>query len=805
MNKHTTFKPTILFILLSSAFSAQALAAETGKPDADSNVQLEAVEVKGNRAVKKLGSEKVRRKNLDENLVQDIHDMVRYDPGISVVEGGRAGSNGFAIRGVDKDRVAVNVDGLQQAESRSSEAFQELFGAYGNFNTNRNAAELENISEVAILKGADSLSAGSGALGGAVLYKTKSPKDYLKGEKDYYIGLKGGYISKSKQWMGSTTLAGRAGDVDGLFVFTRRHGHETKNHSGGADTSLDYTDENSFSHKGVARATPDPQNTASKSTLVKLGYHFNPYNYLSGVYEDYRQDRKTDELSNLFGRLGGEKRLRNDVSYRKRTGIEYENRLESGPWDSLKFNADKQKIEMSTMTWDLPLNYAKQGRNAEAFFRRRGLYQDLNQFKLSAEKHIDGESVTWDTAYGIGLNKGKYRSSNLEYLSLIYYPKILSSSKNTDEFLVSTKSKNQHIYWDNAIRFGSKLKLGLGARYDQVSMNTLESDSLSPNVKRQLVWKGIWNKQAKFKAPSYSVGLDWNVVPSLTLQSKYSTAFRAPTTDEMWFFFPNRDFYVQPNPDLKDERSKNIELGADWHGNWGNLKLSGFYTRYKNFIDFIYIGGKRHEKLGEDGKITQESWISPTYQNRNRNKATVKGLELQSIWNLDSIGLPKGAFTTLAASYIKGSAEGDIPLNALQPFNAVWGLGYRHPENRWSAVTNFSYFARKKPEDTTRAYDRPKELWPYAKHSRNVFLVDLLGHYQFNKNVSLRGGIFNLFNKKYYTWDSLRSIREFGAVNRVNNCVNDKGVAQHASCAHDGIQRFSAPGRNFSVVLEAKF
>lgn len=162
MNKHTIkFKPTVMFMVLCSAFSVNAFGAEEG--GAEQDVQLKTIEVKGSRTVKKLGSEKVRRQKLDENLVQDIHDMVRYDPGISVVEGGRAGSNGFAIRGVDKDRVAISVDGLAQAESRSSEAFQELFGAYGNFNTNRNAAELENISEVAILKGADSLTAGSGA------------------------------------------------------------------------------------------------------------------------------------------------------------------------------------------------------------------------------------------------------------------------------------------------------------------------------------------------------------------------------------------------------------------------------------------------------------------------------------------------------------------------------------------------------------------------------------------------------------------------------------------------------------------
>lgn len=796
MNAKANFKPRVLVALLCGVFSAYA-AAETA-PKADAAVELNEVQVKGTRAAKKLGVEKVRRDKLDENLVQDIHDMVRYDPGISVVEGGRAGSNGFAIRGVDKDRVAVVVDGLPQAESRSSEAFQELFGAYGNFNTNRNAAELENISEVNILKGADSLSAGSGALGGAVMYSTKSPKDYLDGDKNYHLGLKAGYTSKSDQWMGSVTAAGRVGDVEGLFVLTRRHGHETKNHGGKAapDAVLDYTDDNGFSHTGVARSTPDPVGSGSKSTLVKLGWDITPDNYLAGVYEDFRQDKKTNELSNLFGYTRMEKRLRNDVSYRKRIGAEFENRLENGPWDSLKLNADKQDIQMTTLTWDLPRDYAAQGRNAEAYFMRRGLYQKLAQFKASAKKHLEFESLPWfkwDTAYGIGVSKGRYTNSNLQYFAKIYYPKVLGSSVATDEFLVSTKSRNSHIYWDNAFRFGEAVKLNLGLRYDQVRMKTLESGNLTPKVRRELEWKGIWNKEAKFGAPSYALGLDWKVLPSVTLQSKFSTAFRAPTTDEMWFFFPHRDFYVQPNPDLKDERSKNLELGVDWRGDWGNVSLSGFHTRYRNFIDFVYIGGKQHEKMNENGDIVKERWISPTYQNRNRQKASVKGLELQSRWKLDSIGLPQGMYTTLAASWLKGRADGNIPINALQPFNAVWGIGYLHPENRWSLAANFSYFAKKKPKDTTRAYDHPNEVFPFAKHSRNYWLADVVGHYQLGKNVSVRGGVFNVFNKKYYAWDTLRSVREFGAVNRVHNQT------------HAGIERFTAPGRNYGLVVEAKF
>ena len=798
MAKQVAFglKPSVWCLVMCGLMPLPAIA-----DDAAVEVDLQEVRVQGQRVPKKLGEDKVHRQKLDENLVQDVHDMVRYDPGVSVVEGGRAGSNGFTIRGVDKDRVAITVDGLAQAESRSSEAFQELFGAYGNFNANRNAAELENIAEVAIAKGADSLSVGSGALGGAVMYQTKSPRHFVSEDKPWHVGLKTGYISKSHQWINSATLAGRVGGLDALFIYTHRKGHETRNHSDDKQQGYLYGKGERNTFAGKSRAIPDPQDNKSKSTLIKAGYHFNADNYLSAVYEDYRQDKNTDELSNLFSFYGDDEvRRRKDVSYRDRIGLEYENMLSSGPWDKLTINADKQDIRMSTMTWDIPEDVTKLGYNVQGMYRYRGLYQNLKQFKLAAEKHVDlGKNVTWDMAYGAGVNKGKNTNKNDEYWVYLYDPSRLGSARDQREFLISSKRQDRHVYWDNTVRLGKYARLGLGARYDKITMNTLDSASLKPAIMEQLRAVGLWDRKAEFKEPSYKASLDVNVLPSVTLQAKYSTGFRAPTTDEMWLYFPSSIVWIQPNPNLKAEKSKNIELGVDVHGGWGNVKLSGFKTKYRNFIDFVPI---RHP----------QAQLSYAYQNINLSNAEVKGLELQGMWRLNSMGLPNGSYASLTGSYTKGKASGTqagtkkVPINALQPFNAILGLGYQQPDGRWSLASNISYFARKKPQDTSRSYEYREEEFPYARHGRNVWLVDLLGHYMPTKNVTLRAGVFNIFNQKYLSWDSLRSIREFGAVNRVDNCNNrNTGVAQHASCPHLGINRFTAPGRHFSVMLEAKF
>ena len=164
---------------------------------------------------------------------------------------------------------------------------------------------------------------------------------------------------------------------------------------------------------------------------------------------------------------------------------------------------------------------------------------------------------------------------------------------------------------------------------------------------------------------------------------------------------------------------------------------------------------------------------------------------------MDSIGLPKGMVTTFTASYLKGHSVQEsgrkTPINALAPFSAVLGVGYTRPGGDWGIKANLSYTQRKRPSETVHSYEDLDNPWPYAKYGRNYYVLDLIGHYRIGKHFTIRAGVFNVLDKQYYTWDSLRSIREFGMVNRIDNSTGA------------GIQRFSAPGRNYMLNLEAKW
>ena len=801
------FKPVLLAAIVSQTFPAFA-----ADPVPQAHQDLNEVKVIGGRKAQKLGEEKVRRQALDKQMVSDESDLVRYDPGISVVEGGRSGSNGFTIRGVDKDRVAINVDGLAQAESRSSEAFQELFGAYGNFNANRNTSEPENFSEVTINKGADSLKSGSGALGGAVNYKTKSASDYVSEEKPYHLGIKGGYIGRNSQKFSSITAAGTWLGLDALMVYTRRFGKETKNNSDAADTVITDNKQSwnpnagstNYGSRGVARSKPDPQDWVNKSTLFKLGYNFNDKNRIGWIYEDSRTDRTTTELSNMWaanwkGEALGDTRSRQDISYRKRIGFEYKNQLDQGPWDSLNLRYDRQTIDMSTWTWDLPTDYASNGVNSDVYHMFRNIRQKNTQFGADAEKQIDFSKLVWAMQYGLGGSQNDNGNRDHSYWVRLYDPQYQTSNNQELTMLVESSSKNRFAYWNNTFQFGdsSQYRLNAGVRYDNSSSKAKDNPNYTPAIRGQIPYLGSERKHSGF---SYGLGLDWKFTPHLNLLAKYSTGFRAPTSDETWLLFPHPDFYLKANPNLKAETAKNFELGLAGSGKAGNFKLSGFQTRYRNFIELTYMGVSSDNPNSPNyAPISDGTALvsSPVWQNQNRSSAWAKGLEFNGTWNLDSIGLPQGTHAGVNLSYIKGKAKQtngqETPINALSPWSAVYNLGYDAPSKRWGVNAYLTHTAAKKPSDTVHSSDDLNNPWPFAKHSKAYTLFDLTGYVNLGKYFTLRAGAYNIGNKKYYTWESLRSIREFGTVNRVDNKT------------HAGIERFTSPGRSYNFTLEAKF
>lgn len=349
---------------------------------AEGAVELDSQKV----IIKRVGRQEVGKsvitaEQISRNMVSDSRDLVRHETGVTVVEAGRFGSSGYSIRGVDENRVAITVDGLQQSETLSSEGFKELFAGYGNFNNTRNTVEFETLKSAHISRGADSVSMGSGALGGAVSFKTKDARDFLT-DKDHYLGYKVGYSSVDNQIMNSLTAAARHKWLDALVVATHRGGHETENYG------YHGYDDNA---QGLKRKKADPYEITKKSALVKLAVSPND-NHRFTVTSDIYEHRAIGEdlsyslnaLKTNFNEKVAEKASRHtdDSSKRKYFAISYENSKPNFLWDELNVSLSNQKISNRAKTDDYCDH--QDASRCETIYNAAGL-------KLDGNKTVDAQ------------------------------------------------------------------------------------------------------------------------------------------------------------------------------------------------------------------------------------------------------------------------------------------------------------------------------------------------------------------------------------------------------------------------------
>ncbi|WP_211436736.1 TonB-dependent receptor plug domain-containing protein [Campylobacter mucosalis] len=320
----------------------------------EQTINFEEIEVvaKEEQGVKdrKIGEIKKTAKELSKQQVSDTKDMVKYETGVSVVESGRFGASGYSIRGVDENRVAIQIDGLNQAQTLSSQGFKEIFEGYGNFNNTRNSVEIENIKQANITKGADSIKTGSGALGGSVMFETKDAKDYLI-DKDWHYSFKVGHNSANDERLHAHTLAARFKWFDILVIKTDRDGRELKNFGySNFDDSI----------RGREREKADPYNITKEGTLVKFGFTPHEEHRFSFTNDKYRVNHKGSDYSyTLYPPSSGSgfafkprrgERYTDDLSERLNQSFAYENFTQTPFWDSFKITYSHQKIKQRART-----------------------------------------------------------------------------------------------------------------------------------------------------------------------------------------------------------------------------------------------------------------------------------------------------------------------------------------------------------------------------------------------------------------------------------------------------------------------
>lgn len=404
--------------------------------------QLDTIVVSGgntehmNIQENKVGESQINSQTIHKQQVSDSRDLVRYETGITVVETGRTGASGYAVRGVDENRVGIMIDGLRQAETLSSQGFKELFEGYGNFNNTRNGIEIENVKIATITKGADSIKSGSGALGGSVIFETKDARDYLL-NKNYHIGVKRGYQSMNNEDITSVTLAGKYKWFDLLFINTRREGHEIENYFYDIYTNQ----EKDKSAVGKTREKTDPYDITRDSTLIKFGFQPHEEHRFTVALDDSKLRSRGEDLSYTLRpssyvntEIYGERKT-NDSSHRQNIQFAYENFTQTALWDHFKVSVSSQKIKNKARTDE----YCS-GPKCVSVLNEQGLALDSS---TGVNKIVDkqGGEITAEVIEGTWGKEVKYKNSKGEVISGFDYREYSPQTTLIDCSKINCKKK----------------------------------------------------------------------------------------------------------------------------------------------------------------------------------------------------------------------------------------------------------------------------------------------------------------------------------------------------------------------------
>ncbi len=223
-----------------------------------------------------------------DQLVSDIKDLVRFEPGVSVrrapsrfgaAQGvtGRDGNAGFNIRGLEGNRVLIQVDGVRVPDGFEFGAQSAGRGDY---------VDLGTIRSVEILRGPASALYGSDGLAGAVSFVTSDPQDFLIGGKSFGGIARMGFDSADDQFSETGIVAGAIGNWSAMVAYTGRDGHELDNK--GTDN-----------RPNASRTTPNPQDATSNAVLAKLVWSPDDDNRVRLTYDHLDGHVRTNVLSGI--------------------------------------------------------------------------------------------------------------------------------------------------------------------------------------------------------------------------------------------------------------------------------------------------------------------------------------------------------------------------------------------------------------------------------------------------------------------------------------------------------------------------
>lgn len=678
----------------------------------------------------------IDERRIADELATDIKDLVRYEPGITVPRGparfgaalgatGRAGNEGFNIRGVGGNRVLIQVDGVRVPDGF---AFGAQAAGRGDY------VDVGLVKSVEILRGPASALYGSDGLAGAVSFITSDPSDFLEGGKAFGGLARAAWSSADNEFAETAILAGRSGDWSAMAAYTRRDWSELDNMGTVGGT-------------GTLRTEPNPQDGRSNAVFGRIVYAPGDHKFrLTGEYLDTLVT--TDVLSGLSSTV--------ELLHGRDTG---ERKRLSADW-----------------TW--------QGAGTINYARIAAWWQDAEDRQFTDEDRTPAadrerlntfENRVYGAAAEVRGGVGGVRIVAGGDISFTHQQGLRDGVLPTPPETFPTRAFPETDFMLAGLFAAGEIALGPltlypALRFDAYDLDP-EDDPLLPS------FAGAKQSDSHL---SPKLGAVLELFGDVRLFANYAEGFKAPSPSQVNNFFQNVavGYTSIPNPDLRPETSRSIEGGVRYAGEFASFDLTGFHSEYDDFIEQVETTGRPFPTPGNP-------WV---YQWVNLNGAEVSGFEARG-----SVRPAPGVSATLALAYADGSAISatgvKTPLQSVDPFRAVLGLGYDDPGQAFGGRIVATYGGQKENRETrgSSCFPLPSAAAPNpvpACFTGNEYLaLDITAWWRVLPGVTLRAGVFNLTGQKYWQWADIRGLA-------ASSPIKDA---------------YSQPGRNGSVSLSVRF
>lgn len=723
--------------------ASTAQAADNASTPADAN-EVDKVTVTATRSEKPVSKAPatvsvISSDEMEDGLVKDIKDLVRDEPGVAVrtaparftaagASTGRDGNAGFNIRGLEGNRVLIVVDGV-----RVPDGF-----AFGAQSTGRgDYVDLDILKSVEIVRGPASALYGADGLAGSVSFITKDPSDILKPGQNVAGRARASYASADESWSESLVLAGRSDRWEALLAYTRRDGEGQK--TAGTNDSAN-TD----------RTTANPEDNKSNAVLGKLIYSPNDHNRFRLTVDHLDRDVDWTVLSAIAKPPLASTSVLGLTAFdrMKRDRVSLDHRFDGGQ--------GLVEAAQTTLYWQRSKTrqFSAEDRNTAADRTRDATFNN-RVFGAGVELHSRFETSGWthDVVWGgdasITRQQGT-RDGTVPPAGETFPGKAFP----TTDFTLGG------LYVQDEITAGP-VTIYPAVRFDYYKLDP-KADPLFTTAAS--------GQSDTHLSPK--IGVVWDATDLVTLFANLAAGFKAPSPSQVNTGFANlvSNYKSISNPDLKPETSRTLEGGFRLHRDRWRVAVTGFTGEYDDFIEQVQVSGN----------FTAAN--PAVYQYVNLSGVKISGAEAKGSFDLGA------GFTAKAAvSYARGSSRTNgvnTPLASIDPVKITGGVNYRAPSGRFGGELGLIHSDRK---SAGRAGVTCAGTG--AASANNCFMppsftvADLTGWWAVTDAVTVRAGVFNLTDEKYWWWSDMRGLAD-------NSVVKDA---------------YSQPGRNYSVSLALKF